>query len=173
MEATREQLASLINGKGVKITRGDLWGALQRIPPTGEFATHMGAAPYAQMLLLSILANRECESCNHGDNGGGYSCDCPVPCGARYCQHATESGSGEQDEAGRCPECRMPLTMHHDPGCSQPCGRCETRKGSDAELSAMSALLPALPLVGALGPDARERVMDWARRRACDGLPPF
>ena len=24
----------------------------------------------------------------------------------------------------RCPECSMPLTMHHDPGCSQPCGRC-------------------------------------------------
>jgi hypothetical protein len=37
----------------------------------------------------------------------------------------------------------------------------------------MAALLPALPLVSGLGCDARERVMDWARRRACDGLPPF
>ena len=43
----------------------------------------------------------------------------------------------------------------------------------DPELAAMAALLPALPLVSELGPDARERVMDWARHRACDGLPPF
>ena len=27
-------------------------------------------------------------------------------------------------ETARCPECGIPLTMHHDPGCSQPCGRC-------------------------------------------------
>jgi hypothetical protein len=40
-------------------------------------------------------------------------------------------------------------------------------------MTAMAALLPALPLVSKLGHDARERVMDWARRRACDGLPPF
>jgi hypothetical protein len=28
-------------------------------------------------------------------------------------------------EPERCPDCHMPLTMHHDPGCSQPCGACE------------------------------------------------
>lgn len=27
-------------------------------------------------------------------------------------------------DAARCPDCRMPLDMHHDPMCSQPCGRC-------------------------------------------------
>jgi len=93
MDVTREQLAHLINIKGAKITRNELWGALQRIPPAGEFATRMGAAPYAQALLLSILANRECESCRRGDNGGGHPCGCPAPCGARYCQHAVEAGS--------------------------------------------------------------------------------
>jgi hypothetical protein len=49
----------------------------------------------------------------------------------------------------------------------------EERVAADAELSAMAALLPALPLVARLGVDARERVMDWARHRACDSLPPF
>jgi hypothetical protein len=44
---------------------------------------------------------------------------------------------------------------------------------ADPELSAMAALLPALPLVSRLDRDARERVMDWARHRACDSLPPF
>jgi hypothetical protein len=44
---------------------------------------------------------------------------------------------------------------------------------ADEELAAMAALLPALPLVSKLGPDARERVMDWAHRRATDSLPPF
>jgi hypothetical protein len=49
---------------------------------------------------------------------------------------------------------------------------CEHVPG-DPELAAMAALLPALPLVSKLGHDAGERVMEWARRRACDGLPPF
>ena len=44
---------------------------------------------------------------------------------------------------------------------------------SDDELAAMAALLPALPLVSKLSHDARARVMDWATRRACDGLAPF
>jgi hypothetical protein len=78
------------------------------------------------------------------------------------------------EDAERCPECGTPLTMHHDPMCTQPSERCEARKtGTDPELAAIAALLPALPLVAGLGPDARERVMDWARRRACDGQPPF
>lgn len=36
--------------------------------------------------------------------------------------------SAELIEAGvpRCGECGMPLSMHHDPGCSQPCEACET-----------------------------------------------
>jgi hypothetical protein len=50
---------------------------------------------------------------------------------------------------------------------------CCEHADADPELSAMAALLPALPLVAALKRDARERVMDWARRRATDGLPPF
>jgi hypothetical protein len=44
---------------------------------------------------------------------------------------------------------------------------------ADAELAAMAALLPALPLVSGLSLDARKRVMNWAKHRACDGLPPF
>ena len=41
-----------------------------------------------------------------------------------------EAGGGlyypdsEEEEPERCPECHMPLTMHHDPACSQPCGAC-------------------------------------------------
>jgi hypothetical protein len=50
---------------------------------------------------------------------------------------------------------------------------CCEHAGTDREISAMAALLPALPLVSKLCYDARERVMDWAKRRACDGLPPF
>jgi ribosomal protein S27AE len=38
----------------------------------------------------------------------------------------TETGTAD-DEAARCPECGVPLTSHHDPACSQPCGRCEAR----------------------------------------------
>lgn len=50
---------------------------------------------------------------------------------------------------------------------------CDDQCPADPELHAMAVLLPALPMVSKLGVDARERVMDWARRRACDGLPPF
>jgi hypothetical protein len=52
-------------------------------------------------------------------------------------------------------------------------GRPVEDPGPDPELAAMAALLPGLPLVSKLDPDARERVMDWARRRATDGQPPF
>ena len=55
----------------------------------------------------------------------------------------------DEDEPERCPEC------------------------ADPELAAMAALLPALPEVRSLDPYTRDRVMDWARRRACDGAPPF
>ena len=44
---------------------------------------------------------------------------------------------------------------------------------ADPEVAAMAALATVLPLVSALGHDARERVMSWARMRATDGLPPF
>ena len=54
-----------------------------------------------------------------------------------------------EDEPERCPKC------------------------ADPELAAMAALLPALPEVRSLDPYTRDRVMDWARRRACDGAPPF
>jgi hypothetical protein len=33
------------------------------------------------------LVKWNCESCKRGEDGGGWPCDCPVPCGARYCQH--------------------------------------------------------------------------------------
>lgn len=50
---------------------------------------------------------------------------------------------------------------------------CDSCREGDPEVAAMAALAPVLPLVSALGHDARARVMDWATRRACDGLPPF
>lgn len=28
----------------------------------------------------------------------------------------------------RCPDCGVPLSMHHDPGCGEPCGACEASK---------------------------------------------
>lgn len=133
-----EELALLINGKGVKITRGDLWGALQRIPPAGVFATRMGAAPYAQALLLSILASRECESCKRADNGGGHPCDCPVPCGARYCQHP----SGEP----------QPADTPADPELA----------AMAAIVAAMDELGDHAIL---LGEDVHERVIRWAMAR--------
>ena len=51
------------------------------------------------------------------------------------------------DEADRCPECRMPLTMHHDPGCSRPCGRCEERKAEQAEEARRAFRLPEYMLI--------------------------
>jgi hypothetical protein len=30
--------------------------------------------------------------------------------------------------AERCPECSVLLELHHDPGCTQPCARCEAAK---------------------------------------------
>jgi hypothetical protein len=65
-----------------------------------------------------------------------------------------------------------PLGSGQDAGVVDAHICCEHVPG-DPEMTAMAALLPALPLVSKLGHDARERVMDWARRRACDGLPPF
>lgn len=39
--------------------------------------------------------------------------------------HRPYAGGMTEIDAARCPECHMPLTEHHDPGCSKPCGRCE------------------------------------------------
>jgi hypothetical protein len=36
-----------------------------------------------------------CPSCSRGNDGGGYPCDCPEACGARYCQHPTETNGGQ------------------------------------------------------------------------------
>jgi hypothetical protein len=49
-------------------------------------------------------------------------------------------GAMSEAEPERCPECHMPLTMHHDPGCPQPCGRCAAR--------AAEALPPGVVEVG-------------------------
>jgi hypothetical protein len=49
---------------------------------------------------------------------------------------------GEDFESGRCPECRMPLTMHHEPGCSRRCGRCEECKARDAGEARLTVRLP-------------------------------
>lgn len=39
-------------------------------------------------LLHGELQERQgCRSCSRGEDGGGYPCDCPAACGARYCQH--------------------------------------------------------------------------------------
>lgn len=51
------------------------------------------------------------------------------------------------DEAGRCPECRMPLTMHHDPGCSRPCGKCEAAKGGGSPGEYVYGSLAPGPLI--------------------------
>lgn len=40
----------------------------------------------------------------------------------------TTGPEADDDGIERCPECHMPLTMHHDPGCNQPCGRCEASR---------------------------------------------
>lgn len=36
-----------------------------------------------------------CLSCSRGGGGGGYPCDCPAACGARYCQHETTDTTKE------------------------------------------------------------------------------
>jgi hypothetical protein len=39
-----------------------------------------------------------CLSCSRGEDGGGYPCDCPEACGARYCQHPpTETVTADTD----------------------------------------------------------------------------
>ena len=59
-------------------------------------------------------------------------------------------GLGEAGpERGRCPDCHMPLTMHCDPMCSQPCGRCEARKAAAAEAERLVIRLPLV--MGDLG----------------------
>lgn len=95
MEVTREQLAGTINDEGAVITRADLASAIRRIPPAGEFAASTGAWLYAQELLLSIVAQRNCPSCSRAGNGGGYPCNCAAPCGARYCQHPLPGGDAQ------------------------------------------------------------------------------
>lgn len=82
---------------GVVITRQQLAATLQRLPRP---ANALGEPwPYSQDLLLSFLACQACDSCSRADNGGGFTCDCPVPCGARYCQHpAKEAQPADRDE---------------------------------------------------------------------------
>lgn len=47
-------------------------------------------------------------------------------------------------EADHCPECHMPLTMHHDPGCSRPCGRCKEKlEAKIAQAARLTVCLPA------------------------------
>jgi len=85
-EITRQHLVRQAED-GVVITRQQLAATLQRLPRP---ANALGDGwPYSQDLLLSFLACQACASCSRADNGGGHACDCPVPCGARYCQHAT------------------------------------------------------------------------------------
>ena len=36
-----------------------------------------------------------CPSCSAGNDGGGYPCDCPAACGARYCQHPVDGKTKE------------------------------------------------------------------------------
>lgn len=50
--------------------------------------------------------------------------------------------TGENPGPDRCPECCMPLTMHHEPGCSKSCGQCEERKARDAEEARRTIRLP-------------------------------
>jgi hypothetical protein len=75
----------------------------------------------------------------------------------------------DDDEPERYPDCHMPLTMHHDPRCSQPCGRCEARKAADPEVAAMAAVIAAMDRLDddalLLGEDVHERVIRWAMAR--------
>ena len=95
-EITREHLVRHAED-GVVITRQQLAATLQHLPrPAGPAGDGW---PYSQALLLSFLACQACDSCSRADNGGGRPCDCPVPCGARYCQHpAAGLHAGERDE---------------------------------------------------------------------------
>lgn len=40
---------------------------------------------------LTRTVSASCQSCSRGEAGGGYPCDCPAACGARYCQHAPDT----------------------------------------------------------------------------------
>lgn len=141
----------------MEVTRNELWGALQRIPPAGYFATRMGAAPYAQALLLSIQANRECESCRLADNGGGFPCGCPVPCGARYCQHPVEGGTCDpwapDDDVVDAHIC----CEHADAGSVR-----HIIDTADPELTAMAKVIAAME---PLDHRARQRIRMWVDER--------
>lgn len=48
----------------------------------------------------------------------------------------------EDYDPDRCPECHMPLTMHHEPGCSRPCERCAESNARKAEEARRTLRLP-------------------------------
>jgi hypothetical protein len=89
----------------------------------------------------------------------------PHPTGPRTQDADLCARCGNQFKPGQvCDSCREVAAGVH---------LCDDQCPADPELHAMAVLLPALPMVSKLGHDARERVMDWARHRACDGRAPF
>ena len=70
------------------------------------------------------------------------------------------------------PECGPGQAAHIQEPAVTAVDACCEHVQADAELATMGALAPALGAVSALSPDARERVMDWARRRADAGQTP-
>ncbi len=57
--------------------------------PVPENCHACGAAMAAVAETEGTAAS--CLSCTAGNDGGGFPCDCPVACGARYCQHPAET----------------------------------------------------------------------------------
>jgi len=73
---------------------------------------------------------------------GGFSDDGPLDPDGPPLMPVDSPHLGEEF-GSRWPECHMPLTLHHDPGCSRPCGRCQERKAGDAEEARLTVRVPA------------------------------
>lgn len=70
----------------------------------GDHASDEVMAAMYDMLHGELQERQGCRSCSLGDGGGGYPCDCPAACGARYCQHPAEArdaaaAAGERRDA--------------------------------------------------------------------------
>lgn len=55
-----------------------------------------GGDPHGYHQHDGVATQSVCPSCFRGPDGGGYPCHCPAACGARYCQHPTESAATSQ-----------------------------------------------------------------------------
>lgn len=97
MEITREDLAAALAAAKVVVDLGDDGTGADSTGRDSKGCYAIGTIRYPESLAADVLRaagpelpGPNCPSCLRGDNGGGYPCCCPVPCGARYCQHAPE-----------------------------------------------------------------------------------